>query len=229
MADPTPKLNQVVADPSLKDLLDLLKKDIFLSLSAHHIAAVQSFDPVKQTVSATILYKKTFMKFNPVANIYEPLLVDYPILVDCPVIFLGGGTCSLTFPIAQGDECLILFNDRALDTWFQGGQSKALPSGRLHSFSDGIALVGLRSLAHSLPSVDANRAVLQNGTTMVGVGADKVKVANQTTTLNTLLQSLVTAIKAITTLNSDMTTGAVSSASQTTLTNIATQIGGLLE
>jgi Phage protein Gp138 N-terminal domain len=32
--------------------------------------------------------------------------VALPVLVDCPVQFPAGGNCTLTFPVAEGDECL---------------------------------------------------------------------------------------------------------------------------
>ena len=103
-------LNMVPSEPSLKDLLDLLKKDILLSLNAHHIGTIQSFNSAKQTATATINYPKTYYQLNSLSGLYNPVLVNYPLLVDCPLICLGGGTAALTFPIQSGDECLVLFN-----------------------------------------------------------------------------------------------------------------------
>lgn len=245
-------LSQMVtpSDPSLKDLLDLLKNNIMLTLACHHIGTVQSFDSSVQTAKVTINYKKTYFNKNAITNVYEPVLVDYPILIDCPVIVLGGGSTSLTFPIAQGDECLVLFNDRDMDNWFQGSSGAGVATTRTHSFSDGIILVGLRSKPNKLSGYDSARVVLQNGTTLVGVGASKIKVANMTTSLNTLLQSLMTDLSNLATILSTLTTAmsaatpatvvaaiAVPSATATTaitalsasLSTLATQIGGLLE
>lgn len=221
----------VPADPSLRDLLDLLKKDIMLSLSAHHIGSVQSFDPSTQTATATINYKKTYTQLNKTSGLYEQVLVDYPILIDCPVVCLGGGPASLTFPIAKGDECLVIFNDRDMDNWFQGGSGGQVATPRLHSFSDGIILVGIRSMGNVLGSYDSTRAIIQNGTTFIGIGSSLIKLANQTTTLNTLLQSLITQIKAITVDVGGIgpAQGLVSATSQAALLAVANQISGLLE
>lgn len=195
--------NQIPNEPELKDLLALWKKAILLGLNCHHIGTVQSFDSVKQTATATINYKKTFFEPDPVTGVYGPVLKDYPILLDCPVIVLGGGGGALTFPNAQGDECVVLFNDRDIDNWFQGGGSgAAVATPRLHSFSDGLILVGVRSLANVLKNYDAVRAVLRLGQAMVGVGGGAgtlVKIANGTTTLNTLLQSLLTDLSTLAT------------------------------
>lgn len=222
-------LNKVASDPSLKDLLDLFKRDVMLSLNCHAVGTIQSFDETKQTVTATINYKKTFFELNTVTKVYVPVRVDYPLLIDCPAIVLGGGPCSLTFPIAKGDECLILFNDRDIDNWFQGGPPIEVATARLHSFSDGLALVGLRNSQRVLAGYDMNRAVLRNGNTKVGVGATKVLISNGTT-LNTLLGQLISTIQAITT--TPAVTGVpctLSPASIAQLAINAANIGALLE
>lgn len=229
MSNPSIVQNPKVTEPNLSDLLGLLKKDILLSLFCHAIGTVQSFDSAKQTVTATINYKKTYLRQDQ-AGQFNPVLVDYPILLDVPVVILGGGNANLTFPIAQGDECLILFNDRDIDNWFQSGQVGPVASNRLHSFSDGFALIGVRSLARSLAGYDTSRAVLANGTTLVGVSASKVKIANALHTLNGLLQSLISQIQLITV--SGVTTGPGVSGppvNAAALAAIATQIGTLLE
>lgn len=221
-------LNRIPNEPTLKDLMDLSKKDVLLNLSCHHVGTVQSFDASRQVATATINYKKTFYEQDQDGT-YHPVLVDYPILIDCPVIVLGGAGGALTFPIAKGDECLVLFNDRDIDTWFQGASGRGVATSRLHSFSDGLILVGVRSLANVLEDYDSARAVLRNGDALVGVGETLIKIANATTSLNALLQDLISAIRGITTLNSDSTTGVVSAASKSALSGVASQIAGLLE
>ena len=228
---PTPFSNTPVTEPALKDVLDQLKRDIFLSMNCHHVGTVQSFNAATQTVTATINYKKTFYQLNATTGVYSPVLVDYPLMVDCPVICLGGGAGALTFPISQGDECLVMFNDRDIDNWFSGGGGAGVATPRAHAFADGIVLVGLRSLGNVLSGYDMTRVVLKNGTTSVGLSATLVKIANNSTTLNTLLQSLVTAIKG---LSIDVTgigpaCGVVDPTSLASLTSLASQISGLLE
>lgn len=235
---------QSPAEPRLKDVLDQLKKNIFLSFNCHHIATVQKFDETNQTATVTINYKKTYYKLNQVTGIYDPTLIDYPVLADCPVIVLGGGPASLTFPIEAGDECLVLFNDRDLDTWFQGASGGAVATPRLHSFADAIILVGLRSLANSLDAYDLTRAVLQYGSTLVGVGESLVKIANEQFTLNELLQELISEIKDLTDQTAALTVTGISTGGQASgpptnalaiaaislqITATATKIGELLE
>jgi hypothetical protein len=223
-----PVLNKQV-EPTLKDAFDLSKRNIFLTMNCHAIGIIQSFNAAKQTASVSIAYVKTQQVLQSDGT-YQAVAVNYPTLVDAPVICLGGGDWSLTFPIQAGDECVILFNDRDIDNWYQSGQVGPVASSRMHSFSDPLILVGPRSSQNVIESYDTTRAVLANGSTMVGVGSSLVKIANATTTLNTLLQNLITAIKNISTTNAVVGSPClISTTSQTALANIATQIGQLLE
>lgn len=224
MADASIPQNLIPNDPNLKDLLDLLQKQIMLNLSCHHIGTVQSFDATKQTASATINYKKTYFQFNASTGLYDPVLIDYPILVDCPVIVLGGANAALTFPITTGDECLVLFNDRDLDKWFQGGTGASVATPRLHSFSDGMILVGLRSLPKVLTNYDSSRAVLRNGSTLVGVGPTLVKIANNATTLLQVINGILDLIAA-----AQCSTPGNPLSNSAAFTAYKTVVGGLLE
>lgn len=236
--------NNLQYDPDLRDLLNLLTKEIMLTLNCHAIGTVESFDAVKQTVTVTINYSKTFFRKDPISGTYSPVQVDYPPLVDIPIYVLGDGAdCALTFPIKEGATCSVLFNDRDMSAWFASGQVGPLPSNAMHAFADAIALIGVRPLTNPVTNYDTDRAVLKNGTTMVGVGASKVKVANNSTTLNTVLQNLATqlenlctAIEAITVTCAapgNPSSPPINAASFATISsqisNIATQIGGLLE
>jgi len=45
--------------------------------------------------------------------------------------------------VNPGDACLVIFADRDIDAWLEGGNEK--PSGRMHSLSDGFAFVGFKT------------------------------------------------------------------------------------
>lgn len=233
----------VIPNPTLRDALNLLKKDIFLSLNCHAIGTIQEFDSAARTVKVTINYTKTrFVKDNASGQ-YIPKLVPYPLLLDVPIIIMSGGGGTLTFPIAPGDQCLILFNDRDKSLWQTttnvGGP---VPSNRLHSLSDGIALIGLKP---AIESYDEERALLQKGGAKVGVGGDtdKVLIENAEQNLLDLLTELISVIKGLTVTvpatglvsaapGSPVTgqaTGSISSGSQTALDGVVSDIEDLLE
>ena len=149
--------NLFPSDPQLKDLLDLYKKDILLGLNCHHIGTIQSFDPLTQTAQVTMNYTKTFFLPNALGN-YTAQQANYPVILQAPVIILGGGNGAITFPIAKGDECLILFNDRDIDNWWSSGSTNGpVATGRLHSFSDAVVLVGLRSVPNILLDYNSSK------------------------------------------------------------------------
>lgn len=87
--------------------------------------------------------------------------VDLPLLVDVPVIFPAGGGFTLTYPIAQGDECLVAFSSRCIDSWWQSGGIGDPLEHRQHDLSDGFALVGPFSQARVLPNVSAENVQLR--------------------------------------------------------------------
>ncbi len=240
------QLNSVPNNPELIDLLNLLKKEIFLDLSCHHVGTIQSFNATAMTVVATVNYTKTFFQLNPTTNLYAPVQVNYPVIIDCPIVVLGGGKTNLTFPITKGDECLLLFNDRDIDNWYKSGQIGPVASMRYHSISDAFALIGVKSTPNLLTAYDTVRAILTNGNVKVGINPsnNKATIQNNTTTLNTLLQSLVTNIQNLVTATAAITVSGVTPGSGasavpvnaaaitavgTALTTLGTQIGGLLE
>lgn len=171
--------NLIPNEPSLTDVLSYHRKGIFLDFNCHHVGMIESFNGTNQTAKVTINYKKTYFKPNAM-GVVKAELRDYPIIVDAPVIFLGGGGFSLTFPVSVGDECLVLFNDRDIDAWFAGSSSSANPTGRLHSFADAFVLVGIRSLPKLILSPDGDGAALRNrfGTSKVLVLDDGVTITS---------------------------------------------------
>lgn len=97
--------------------------------------------------------------------------VNMPLLLDCPAMFPSGGGFSLTFPISEGDECLVVFANRCIDAWWQQGGIQPPMELRMHDLSDGFAFVGVFSQPRVLPNISANTTQLrsQDGLTYVEV------------------------------------------------------------
>ena len=105
--------------------------------------------------------------------------VALPLLVDCPVIFPSGGGFTLTFPIAAGDECLVIFASRCIDAWWQSGGVQIQADLRMHDLSDGFVLVGPRSQTRLLsPAAATNAAELRSDdrSTYVKIESGKVTI-----------------------------------------------------
>lgn len=194
------------ADPSLSDLLRLHAKGMKLDFNCLHIGTVQSFDADKQVATVTINYKQTVYQRDPANNrIYRPLLLDYPQLSDCPVVFLGGGVRSITVPVVQGDECLVFFNDRDLDNWFSGQIGGQPATNRIHSFSDALVLVGIRNLGKVISDFDTQRISMKNDKARVAVGPQLVLIDNDQYNLKDVLQELVNNVKSLVSQTSAIT------------------------
>lgn len=121
-------------NPDFDDVLSILKNNIFASLNCIQIGKIEEYDTATQTVSVALQVK---------ARSNGDAIIEYPLLVDCPVVVMQGGGAYLEFPIAAGDFCLVLFNDRDMDNWFTAANVTAPKTRRKHSLSDGFALVGI--------------------------------------------------------------------------------------
>jgi phage baseplate assembly protein gpV len=97
---------------------------------------------------------------------------NLPIIPDVPIFYPRGGGYTLTFPIKQGDECLLVFSSRCIDAWWQqGGVQKQLEL-RMHDLSDGFALVGPMSQAKKISGISANTTQLRADTGSLFVELD---------------------------------------------------------
>lgn len=105
--------------------------------------------------------------------------VELPLLVDCPVQFPAGGGCTLTFPVKQDDECLIVFASRCIDSWWQSGGIQAQAELRMHDLSDGFVLLGFRSQPRVIGGISGTAAQLRTDD-----GAAFVEVDSATHAIN---------------------------------------------
>lgn len=118
---------------------------------------IESYDPDRQTCSVQPAIRgKVESPGGAVASTALPLLVDVP------VIFPSGGGMTFTFPVAPGDDCLVVFACRCIDAWWQSGGVQEPLAARMHDLSDGFAIVGPRSQPRKLADVSATEAQIRN-------------------------------------------------------------------
>jgi hypothetical protein len=187
--------NNPILDPEPLDVLLALKSDILYNMNCVKIGQIQSFDGTKKTARVQILFKRIIPDTSTASG---TRIQEYPVLVDCPVLTLQGGTGGIQFPITAGDQCLLLFADRNIDAWFQTGSAQAPFDGRCHDLSDGLCIVGLNALTSSLPNYSATLAKVFNGTGFITISpAGVVTIGNGSTSLLMLLVGLITLIEAL--------------------------------
>jgi hypothetical protein len=163
-------------------------QEAFSLLNCHQLGTIEAFNPTTQTATVSLNIK---LKFGD-------QLVTYPVLKEVPVFVLGGGQRVVTVPIIKGDTCLVLFNDRDIDTWTKTGATSTPASDRQHDIADGLALVGFRSKANPVTTYSATDVEIRNEQSKIAIGS-KLLLKNSSTDLLTVLQAAATAL---TTLNS---------------------------
>nr|WP_315596085.1 Gp138 family membrane-puncturing spike protein [uncultured Cupriavidus sp.] len=155
-----------VGDPetALREALDGMRAGLWTALPG----IIDSFDPDAMTCQVQPGIKMLVRQLDGTT-----VSIPLPLLVDCPVQFPSGGNCSLTFPVAPGDECLVVFASRCIDGWWQSGGVQEQAELRMHDLSDGFVLLGFRSQPRVLANVSTSAAQLRtdDGQAFVEVNA----------------------------------------------------------
>ena len=97
---------------------------------------VESVDLEEQTVTAQPAIQGLLR--DPFTG--ENSLINLPLLEKVPICFPRAGGFALTFPIKQGDECLVIFSSRCIDGWWVSGEISPRLDNRMHDLSDGMAI-----------------------------------------------------------------------------------------
>lgn len=124
-------------------------KDLHTCLPAQII----SFDPANQTATVQPQIKRVFVGGNA---------QDLPPLINVPVWQPRAGGFCVTLPIKTGDQCLVIFAERAIDQWFKSGKNDEPKNYRTHSLSDGIALVGMSAEPNAIQNYDPDNLTIRN-------------------------------------------------------------------
>jgi len=101
-----------------------------------------------------------------------------PMCVDVPIVFMHGGKYAHTDPVAEGDECLLVFASRCIDNWWQDGGVQPQFERRQHDLSDGLAIVGPYSQKKKLENVSTTTSQWRttDGTIYQEVDNDNQKI-----------------------------------------------------
>lgn len=191
--------NQVAPSPWL-EILKMLKAEILSDLRVSLPGTIAGVDPSTGTVSVDI----GVMQNIPQTGFPQGRDFPYPRLTGCPVFTYQGGGAGVVMPVKIGDECDVLFSDRALNNWFTTGVANPLPSKRMHNLSDGIVLVGLNSLQKKLVTslLAGEGGLCETNASAPGIGAavalnpttHKISIRNQAANLATILTGLTSGL-----------------------------------
>jgi phage baseplate assembly protein gpV len=154
--------------PDLQDVLSGLKRNIGIEINCHKIGKITAYNKERNVVEVELMDK---MMLNGEEK-------ERSLLIEVPLLILQGGNGSLTFPNPVNNYCLVLFNDRDIDNWFYSGAVSVPQSERTHHIMDGIAIVGLHSLANPLQDYDSSATTLRKGSAKITIKDNLIKIDN---------------------------------------------------
>lgn len=160
--------NQTANAPTLTSTLSNALQTFGLLLMCCRIGIVQTFYPDDLTADVLIANQKT-----------EGLNADgSQVTREWAQIRAKVCYCSPydTFPINKGDECLLLFADREIESWFINGNTNPVKHSRMHDETDCIAVFGLRSLPNMIQILeDARHIFFYNSEIQMQAGNINIK------------------------------------------------------
>lgn len=156
-----------------QDVAQLVQDNAKAAVTNALPGVIRSFDPETVTCDVDIAITARMTKAGTMVEDFQYESVRYPILEDLPVVFPRGGGVTLTFPIKEGDECLIVFSSRSIDFWWQNGGVQERADGRVLDLSDAFVIPGPQSQARKISGISTSAAQLRtdDGTAFVEVSA----------------------------------------------------------
>ncbi len=160
---------QLTNKPSLLQLFKSASNKNAAEFNCVKIGIIQEFYPDNLTIKVLIASKK-LMGLNPDGS---------QILKDYPPIYAKVCYCNpfVSYPIKQGDECVLLFSDRELESWFINGDVNPQNYRRMHDLTDAIAIVGIRSLPNMI-NILADCLNLFYGQSNIALSQDHINITS---------------------------------------------------
>ena len=132
------KFNQLGSVPDMGQIIKTSGLSMASNLNCMRIGIVQEFYPDDLTVQVRLVNKRN-IGLNPdgTQNVREIAPIYAKVCYCNPFI---------TYPIKKGDECVVLFSDREIESWFITGEANPEGYTRMHDLTDAVALIGVRSI-----------------------------------------------------------------------------------
>lgn len=128
--------------PDLTETLYTVLEKAGKELNCMRVGIIQTFYADDLTVDVLLANKKTLnLNADGTQNVKNYALIRAKVCYCTPYI---------TYPLKAGDECILLFSDREIESWFINGNVNPESYPRLHDLTDAVAIVGLRSLPNMI-------------------------------------------------------------------------------
>ncbi|HIF6263887.1 TPA: Gp138 family membrane-puncturing spike protein [Raoultella ornithinolytica] len=170
-----------------QDVVHIVQKKAKLAVTNALPGIIRSFDSETVTCDVDIAVTLRMTKAGTLYEDFQYEFARYPILVDLPVVFPRGGGVTLTFPVKEGDECLIVFSSRSIDFWWQSGGVQERADGRVLDLSDAFVIPGPQSQVKRISGISTTAAQLRtdDGSAFIEVASNgAVTITSPQTTVN---------------------------------------------
>jgi len=144
---------------------DVINNSIWGVLNNVHTALpgiVTAYDATKNIATVQPALNKNFKSGE----------MPLPILNNVPVMFPGGASFNITFPVNVGDYVLLIFIERSIDLWKSVGGQVTPKDPRKFDLSDAIAIPGLQPLNGDFSNRNNNDFEINFAGSSIKIGAD---------------------------------------------------------
>ena len=147
---------------SLVGVMNFAVQKMMQAMNGMLPAQVTSYDREKNRVEVQLMIS---LKTTDGSQIPRPHLVNIPVLA------LGGGTFSISFPLKAGDVGWVIAADRDISTFLQNYTQTAPPTTRMHNFADGMFIPDLMK-NYNISSANEDYVIIQStdGTMSIEMG-----------------------------------------------------------
>lgn len=227
------------SEVDLNYILELAQDAVMSRMNCHNIGRILEFNKETQTATIELMQIKQFNNkfFSPAP------------ITDVPLIILGTNESHITLPDPIGTICLLFFMDRNIDTFLETSEQYVPETGRMHDFTDCIAIATFKTLVNPIKDYDDKAITLyyeeiiediKNYSTVkiktseisffnskggkISINA-KIDIKNNSQSLTVLMDSFLTACENITV---DPNSGVLTPESKQLFTNLKAQFKELL-
>lgn len=104
--------------------------------------------------------------------------LDYPLISGVPVVMpmTIGKSCGIAFPIAPGDDCLLIFAEQDIGCWLDGADPDISMT---HALSNAVAICGLSSNQNAAANKATQDSIMRlyNSGTTIDLKKDSVVIS----------------------------------------------------
>lgn len=155
----TDRFTDFTSTPTLYSVIKAFQQETFAKLNCMKIGVIDEILE-NNTVRCSITNKKLFGTNDDGTSIWR----DYPPIYG-KVYFMGSNTTGINYPLSVGSPCLLFFNDREFNSYFETGEISPLADTRMHSLSDCMVLPLYQGLSGTDLNLTAETITL-NATTI---------------------------------------------------------------